>query len=282
MADTTVSAFNSLYPLAYEDSILYARAEMLILQTAQIHTDRQGVESRTFSRRAQVTAAAVAENVDLAPTTFGKASTAVLTPGEVGAQVVLTDRSTRTDPNAYTAAVEELGGAMGTKIDIDLGASFANFTGGTVGTAGGATPTTYRHLMAAEAILRGKGYRGDLWAVLHINQAFLLKQGISLEASMKNTPEVIKDELARSGYVGSIGRLHILESANVPVATNDATGAVYTSRALGFDSRDGFDLEPFRSPKGRKWELNMVGDYAAGVQYPDEGVKVVGQATAPS
>ncbi|MCW2922258.1 MAG: hypothetical protein JWL76_2132 [Thermoleophilia bacterium] len=282
MADTTVSTFNSLFPTAYEDTILVARAEMLLLNTAQVHTDRTGIEGRVFSKHAQVTAAAVAENADLAPTTFGKSSVATLTPGEIGAQVVLTDRSQRTDPNAYTNAIEELGGAMGSKIDIDLGAAFANFTGGSVGTAGGATPTTFRHLMAAEAILRANGYRGDLWAVLHVYQAFELKQSVSLEASMKNTPEVIRDELARSGYIGSIGRMHILESTSVPIATNDATGAVYTSRALGFDSRSPVELEPFRSPKGRKWELNMVGDYAAGVQYPAEGVKVIGKAITPA
>lgn len=282
MADTRTSDFASLFPTAYEDTILVARAQMLLLNTAQVHTDRTGIEDRVFSKHAQVTAAAVAENADLAPTTFSKASVATLTPGEVGAQVVLTDRARRTDPNAYANAIEELGGAMGSKIDKDLGAAFANFTGGSVGTAGGATPTTFRHLAAAEAILRANGFLGDLWAVLHVYQAFELKDSVSLQQSMKNTPEVIRDELARTGYIGSIGRMHIIESTSVPVASGDATGAVYTSRALGFDSRQGVELEPFRSPKGRKWELNIVGDYAAGVQYPNEGVKVIGKAATPA
>lgn len=282
MADTYTSDFASLYPTAYEDTILVARAEMLLLNTAQVHTDQNGVAPRVFTKHAQVTAAAVAENVDLAPSTFGKSTVSTLTPGEIGAQVVLHDRAVRTDPNAYSNAIEELGGAMGSKIDGDLGAAFANFTGGSVGTAGGATPTTVRHLAAAEAILRAKGYRGDLWAVLHVYQAFELKDTLSMGSSLKNMPEVIRDELARSGYIGSIGRMHIIESTSVPVATGDATGAVYTSRALGFDSRSAVDLEPFRSPKGRKWELNIVGDYAAGVQYPDEGVKVIGKAATPA
>ena len=282
MADTATSAFNSLFPTAYEDTILVARAQMVLLNTAQVHTDRTGIEDRVFSRHAAVTAAAVAEGTDLAPTTFGKSSVATLTPGEVGAQVVLTDRARRTDPNAYSNAIQELGGAMGTKIDKDLGAAFANFTGGSVGTAGGATPTTFRHLFAAEAILRAAGYVGELWAVLHTYQAFELMTSVSLEAAMKNTPEAIRDELARNFYIGSIGRMHIVHSANVPVSSGDATGAVYTSRALGFDSRNGVELEPFRSPKGRKWELNIVGDYAAGVQYPAEGVKVIGKAATPA
>lgn len=282
MADTRSSDFNSLFPTAYQDTILAARAEMLVLNTAQVHTDRQGVEDRVFSKHASVTAAPVAEDADLSSTTFSKSSVATLTPGEVGAQVVLHDRARRTDPNAYSNAVTELGGAMGTQIDKALTAAYANFTGGSVGTANGATPTTFRMLAAAEAILRASGYLGPLWAVLHTYQWFEMADSISLQQSMKNTPEVIRDELAREGYMGSYGRMHIIASANVPLASGDATGAVYTQRALGFDVRSAINLEPFRSPKGRKWELNISGDYGAGVQYPLEGVKVLGKAATPA
>lgn len=282
MADTTSTNLAGLFAKVYEDTRLVARAANVMPNVVSVMSERQGIEDRIFSQHAEATAAAVAEGTDLAPTTLTKAATATLTPGEVGAQYTITDRARRTDPAIWAKAAKSLGNAMGEKLDKDLCSSFASFTGGSVGTAGGATPNTFRHLFAGKSILDAAGLGGDYFAVLHTYQWFQMGNSVSLEQSLKNTPEVIRDELARKWYVGSVAGIHILVTPHVPIATNDATGGLFPSEALALDIRSPMTIEPFRSPKGRKTELNLVMDYAYGAAYPAYGVKIVGQATTPT
>jgi hypothetical protein len=288
MADTTSTSLNSLFATMYEDSVLAARENSPLSAIAGVYTDRQGIEARVFSERAKLSAGAIAEGVDLAASTFSKASTATLTPGEVGAQGVITDRAFRTDPRIRAELAIELGNAMAVKVDGDLAASMTAFTGATLGSNTTAVALTFQKLMAAQAILIQAGVVGPFYAAIHPYSYFEMANSVSLEQTLKNTPEAIKDELARKYYIGTLGPdLHLVMSPHQPLANDGgavqyATNAVFPSMALALDWRDPTHIEPFRSPKGRKWEVNIVGDYAAGVAYPARGVKIYSKAVVPS
>lgn len=286
MADTTSSALSSLYPLVYEPSELALRAATPILESVTQYDDMlgKGIATRTMSQMALVTAAAVAENADLSSTTYTKSSTATLTPAEAGAQIVLTDRAVDTDQNLAGNAGKELGRAVGTKVDADIAALFSSFTGGTVGASNAAL--TFQKLFAGREILRNAGVYDDLWAVIHPYQWFALANSVSLEQTIKNTPEVVREELVRDFYMGSIAGMHILMDSNIALAgnggTQNAVGGIYPSMSMAFDVRRSYKVEEFRSPKGRKTEFNASIDYAVGVAYPARGVQVASLAVTPA
>lgn len=280
MADTLTAQLAGLYPKIYDRSLLALRAEAVIAQTARDYTDRQDVADRIFSTRSGATAASVAENADIPSTTLSKSADATLTPGEVAAQYVLHDRVVRTDPDIWQDAGDDLGLAMGQKIDKDLASAFSSFTL-TVGNAG-VTPA-FARLFAAQAKLKAAGVTGPYWCVIHEYVWFTLSQSVSLEVSMKNTPEVLREQLAANYYVGSLGNFHILTSANITIdGSDDSVGAMYPSMALALDTRKAPYLEPFRSPKGRKTELNEVADYAYGAAHPDRGCKITLDTQVPA
>ena len=99
MAVTQVSDLNSLFNTIYERALFVAR-EMNLMASLVDQRSATGWMNRVVPIRPQITAVSVAETEDFnSPTTFGKSTKATLTPGEVIAQVVLTDRDMETDPD---------------------------------------------------------------------------------------------------------------------------------------------------------------------------------------
>lgn len=168
MAVTSVADLNSLFNNIYERAVFVAR-ELNLMANLVDNRSAGGWMTRTTTIRPQVSAQSVGETQDFnAPTTFGKSSLATFTPGEVIAQVVLTDRDMETDPDsAVQDATLELGQAIATKIDQDL---CADFTGFTTDKGDGANSTfTFAKFAAGIAVLGNNHARsyGGLNAVLH-------------------------------------------------------------------------------------------------------------------
>jgi hypothetical protein len=98
MAVTQVSDLNGLFNLIYEGALFVAREQNLMAQLVD-NRSATGWMARKITIRPQVSAVSVEETEDFnSPTTFGAALKATLTPGEVIAQGVLTDRDMETDP----------------------------------------------------------------------------------------------------------------------------------------------------------------------------------------
>lgn len=168
MAVTTVSDLSSLFNTIYERARFVARHTTLMANLVELKS-ATGRMDRNISTRPTVTAVDVAEASDYnSPTTFGKSTLATLTPGEVIAQVTLTDADMETDPDgAQRDAEVEMGGAIGTKIDTDLVTDFTNFT--TDKGAGAGSAFTIATLAAGIAVVdfnKGRQF-GPLSAVLH-------------------------------------------------------------------------------------------------------------------
>lgn len=282
MADTLTAQLNGLFPKIYDKAILVARAQNVMLQLVTVFDDRQDIADRIFKSRSGVTAIDIAENADIPSTTFTTAADATITPNEIAAQYVLSDRVVRTDPDIWMDAGEDLGNGMAEKIDRDLTGVFSGFTGGSTGGAG-VTPT-YGHIAAARSLLRAQGIAGPYWCVLHEYVQFTLSSSVSLEQAMKNTPEVIREELAQKWYIGTLwGDTHFITTPHIPVNGNgDAVCGLFPQMAIAYDSRKEPYLEPFRSPKGRKTELNMVADRAYGLAHPARGAKMTFAAPTPA
>ena len=118
MAVTTVSDLNGLFNTIYERALFVAR-EMNLMAGLVDNRSATGWMNRVVPIRPAITAVSVTETQDFnAPTTFGKSTKATITPGEVIAQVVLTDRDLETDPdNAQMDAERELLALNGRGVD---------------------------------------------------------------------------------------------------------------------------------------------------------------------
>lgn len=281
MAASTVTNLNSLFNTIYEDSLFVAREQNLMVNLVTNYSAR-GWMNRVIPIYAQITAEAVGENEDFAnPTTFSKTAHATLTPGEIMAQVVLTDRRIETDPeDARRDASEELGNAIATKIDTDLVGLFSSFTTTTIGTAG--QGLTLNKVAAAQIQIRNQKAPNPLYIVLHPYGWFDIWDELGTPGTNSWQGDIANEAL-RSFYVGDWLNAQWFVSANISVdASDDAYGGIFNPQALAFDSRKSPLMEPERDASLRAWELNMSAGYAYGIRRQAFGGYLLHDATAPT
>lgn len=165
MAISTIADLNSLYNLIYEDALFVARETNLMVPLVR-NFSATGYMARKLGIYPTVVAQTKPEGIDFQnPTTFDKTLKATLTPAVVMAQSLLTDERVQTDPdNARTDCSQELGGAIGTKIDVDLVTLFASLTTNK-GAAGAAM--SIAKCAAAISVLRNAKAPNPLYFVLH-------------------------------------------------------------------------------------------------------------------
>ncbi len=283
MAVTTVSDLNGLFNTIYERALFVARELNLMTNLVDVR-GAIGWMDRNVSIRPAVTAVAVGESQDYNnPTTFGKSTKATLTPGEIIAQVVLTDRERATDPDGAQADAEtELGGAVSTKIDVDLVSDFGSFTTDKGDGAGNAL--TLENWSAGIAVLgANKALQyGMPVSVLHPYHW----HDLWLELGKPTTNVVASDvanEALRNYRVNRINNVDIYTSSNIAVdGSSDAVSAAFVRPAIMLDVRKPMELEPQRDASARAWELNMTAGYAHGVVRTEFGVKYTADATEPA
>lgn len=281
MAYSKVSDLNSLFSDIFEDALFVAREQNLMTNLVTNYSAR-GWMDRKVSEYPEITAETVGEAEDFSnPTTFDKTVLATLTPQEIMAQVVLTDRRIDTDPDdARRDASTELGNAIATKIDVDIVAEFSNFSNG-VGSAGSAL--TFNIVAAGLSQLRNANAPNPIYVVLHpygwhdvwdelgspdANQAFLGD---------------VANEALRSFFVGNWLNIQWFTSSNITVdGSDDAVGGLFNPGALAFDSRKAPLMEPERDASLRAWELNMSAGYADGVRRNAFGRSITHDATEPA
>jgi hypothetical protein len=204
-----------------------------------------------------------------------------LTPTVKMAQALLTDEDVQTDPdNAVQDCAAELGGAMATKIDVDLVGLFSGFS---AGKASAGNALTIANCAAAISVLRTNKTPNPLYFMLHpygwhdvwvelgqpgANQAFLGD---------------IANQALRSFFVGAFLAANWFTNANITIDANaDAIGAVFSPQSLGFDEREAPSLEPERDASRKATELNLSAGYAVGELRDEYGVKLTHDATEPT
>lgn len=275
---TNIAAFvNTIY----EDALMVARDNNLMLPLVTYFDDRSGTVARTNSQNGTATIASIGETTDLTSQAFTPSTLATLTPAEVGGQFFLTDLRVETDPFGVQAdAALELGLATAQKIETDLLGDFSSLTGGTVGAAG--TVITWGHFFAALSILRGRNAPMPYTCVLHPYQWHVLGKAVAPGATVTNSP-ALQDEITRRFYVGSVSGVDIFTSSNIAIdGSDDAFGAMFARAGLGYDNRRSPRLEYERDGSRRGYELNMTAVYAHGVWRPRFGVAMKFDASTPA
>lgn len=285
MAVTTVSDLNGLFNTIYERALFVAR-EMNLMANLVENRSATGWMNRVVSTRPAITAVSVAETQDFSSsTTFGKDTKATLVPGEVIAQVVLTDRDVETDPDsARTDAERELGGAVATKIDVDLLGLFPSFTKDKGD--GTNTTATFAKFAAAVAVVRYNkaAQYGPINAALHPYHWHDLWLELGKPAATFANLSDVTVQALRDYYMATLlGNVRIFATSNIAVDANaDAVSGIFGQQAIMLDTRRAVRMEPERDASARAWELNISAGYAYGVVRDEFGVKFTADATEPA
>jgi hypothetical protein len=284
MAVTTVSDLNSLFNVIYERALFVAREQNLMASLVD-NRSATGWMNRVVPTRPAITAVSVSESQDFAsPTTFGRSTAATLTPGEIIAQVVLTDRDMETDPDsAMSDAVVELGGAIATKIDVDLLGLFTSFT--TDKGDGANNTATMANFAAGCAVVRyNKATQyGPLTAVLHPYHWHDLWVELGQPAATYASLQDLTTQALRDYFVANLLGARIFVSSNIAIDTNtDAISGIFTQPAMMLDTRRQMRMEQERDASARAWELNVTAGYAYGIVRNTFGVKFTADATEPT
>jgi hypothetical protein len=282
MAISTISDMNSLFNSIFEDARFVAR-EMSVMPSLVRNFSAQGWADRKLSKYPEVTAQTVSEGVDFASaTTFTKTLEETLTPFEIMAQVILTDRRMDTDPqSARQDASQELGFSLSTKMDKDLTGTFSSFTRDKGAGAGNAA--TLAKFAAAVSVLRNTPTPNPIYIVLHPYHWMDIWTELGQPATEKSFLGDVANQALRDFYVGNFLGCVWITSANIAIdGSDDAVSAVFNPQAIGLDVRKAPTLEPERDASLRAWELNASAGYAKGVIRNEYGVKYTADATEPS
>lgn len=282
MAISTLSTLNSLFNLIYEDALFVAR-EQNVMTSLVTNYSAAGWMDRKVSVYPEITAEAVAEADDYAnPTTWNKTLLATLTPGEVMAQVLLTDKRIETDSqDARRDSASELGNAIATKIDKDLVADFASFT--TDKGPGAGQTASIKRFAAGISKLQGSMVPQPIYVVAHPYHWFDVWVELGQPGANQALLGDVANQALRDFYVGRWVNVLWFVSANIVVdASDDAVSGIFNPGALAFDSRKAPTLEPERDASKRAWEINIVAGYAHGVRRNAFGVKYTADAAEPT
>lgn len=265
----------------FEDALMVARDNNLMLPLVTYFGDRSGTATRTNSQNGTATIQSIGETTDLTSQAFTPAALASLTPAEAGGQFFLTDLRVETDSfQVRNDAALELGLATAQKIETDLLGNFSSLTGGTVGAAG--TVITWGHFFAGLSRLRAQNAPLPYVYVCHPFQWHQLGKAAAVGATVTNSP-ALQDEVTRRFYVQTVAGVDIYTSANIAVdGSDDAVGGMFSRAAIAYDNRRSPRLEPERDASRRGWELNMTTVYANGVWRPKFGIQMKFDASLPS
>ncbi len=219
-----------------------------------------------------------------------------VTPGEVGAKIILTDKLVRDNQEDVKAAAGRLlGEAYALKEDQDLLGQFTS-AGTTLGAGGAAT---MGQIAAGRATIRGNPEaKGGPWmgSLAFVQHPYVTLDMIDIITPLVPIAGSASAAAAWSGgaedalTTGTIGRLFgmpVIEAGNIDITTIASTskGGVFATgmgsaiiQAVAHD----WEIEPERDASLRATELNIVGEYGVGIYEADWIVEMNHDATPPA
>ncbi len=231
-----------------------------------------------------VTAQALSEGVDLANPQSMADTLVTVTPAEVGAQILLTDKLVRDNSeDVIRAAGRILGDAMEYKRDCDLIGQLDDGTN----TLGSGAAATLGHIAAAYAILAGVPAQKPFACVMHpyviLDLVDVFTPILPATNTYSGSVGSVGDEVLRNYMVGRLFGVPIYEEGNIPTAT--CKGGMFSAGeggALILATAKEWEVESERDASLRATELNIVGEYGVGEYLADWIVELYHDATTPA
>ena len=257
----------------WADAMLLARENNVMGGLVKVFTDMSGAAVRKNAKYGGATVNTINEVDDLASQAFTPSVDQTLTPYEYGAQYFITDLRIESDPFGVIAndAANDLGLALGVKVDTLLASAFSSFTGGTVG--GTTTNFSWANFYAALGRMRRALAPRPWVCVVSPEQYACLGTSIAPGVTVTNSP-YIQDEFINQYFVSNVSGVDIFVDANIGTAASGVHAGMFSPMALGLDWRRAPRIEPQRDASRRGLELNMSAVLAYGVWRPQFGIDI--------
>jgi N4-gp56 family major capsid protein len=222
-----------------------------------------------------VSASAVAENVDLANTAINPTSVDI-SVSEFGVMSTITDLMMESSGTNLAADVGRiLGEAMAAKLDSDVFALFSSFST-SVGDNNDAEELDADLIFKAVATLRSNNASGQYFGVFHPKSIYNLKKTLVNAGANIGPLSDIGNEALRSGIVGTVAGVTLIESTLVPTISSDgAVNAIFSADALGIALKRDMRMEEQRDASLRATEYVMTGAKGQGILQNSYGVQIV-------
>jgi hypothetical protein len=225
----------------------------------------KGEDTGIFPKVGQMSMSSLNEGEDIVDEEDIGMTTVSITPGEVGAKVILTDKLLRQNiATSFQTIGRQLGDAMKRKRETDLIELFSALNGGsTHGTAG--TTFSSANITAVVGIAKSDNYGDNLSIFQHPNAVLILAKELSTIGSGRPLPEGYSSRLMGRAFKGyQIWDVPVFETGNITRdSDDDAIGAILNDDALGVIQSKAPGIERERDASLRAWEVVMVSDYAA-------------------
>jgi N4-gp56 family major capsid protein len=235
MASTTTS-LDDLLPLIRQEALFVASERSIMRGLVKNYTlaPGQGKQVSVPIYPLQ-TAAVITEGNEVTDTTVST-NVANLTVGTVAIRTLLTDLARASAASNVVADLGKLfGEAIARKMDQDLTAQFANFSGAN----NYDRSITAADIFAAVATLKSNAVPTEgMVCVLHPSIAYDLKAALTTSGNTPFTAGAYSDvsnEAMRMGFVGMLAGIPVYETSNIANngTAGDYPGAVFQMDALG-------------------------------------------------
>lgn len=275
---STYASISSLVNPIYEAALFELMETNLLVPTVKTFGNTMGMAPRKVSEYGTANFRQVGEGEDVVPTIFDRALLQTLTPARHADSFLLTDERVTTDPQDVQGdAAMVLGQTAANYVDKLIASKFSNLTGGTIGSAGGTL--TWDNIADGYATLKNLNVPGPYWCALHPYHWNKLRKNGGSVVSITSAP-MFNDRLTQDYFLTSMfGDLYFVITSNITSGTA-AVGAMYSSMALAYDERKGFNIRPQRDESREAWELNASLWFAYGTWDATRGVQMIGTAAS--
>jgi N4-gp56 family major capsid protein len=276
MAGSTTTTLNDLLPSIVAEAMFVASERSIMRGLVKNYTLTQGQgKTVTVPIYPIQTAAAVTEGDEVSNTAVST-SGAVLTVSTVAIRTLLTDLARTSAASNVVADLGKLfGEAIARKMDTDLTALFASFSGG-IGDY--STQITASAIFAQIAALQSNGVPTDgMVAVVHPQIAYDLKAALTTGgatgAFTMGAFSDVANQAMREGFVGRLGGIEVYQTSNIDYVTNagDFPGAVFHRDALGLAMIGDINIETQRRASYLGDDIVASAYYGVGELYDGYG-----------
>lgn len=276
-SEATYAAFAAMISNIYDAAYLTLR-DMSVVQPLVLNPNGSGLAPRVIGAYSGGTVNVIAETDDMTAQAWAGVAGGTITPTIKGAMYFINDTLIESgDSLAARDAGVDLGNILAQKVDVDLTALFASFTGGTTGTAAGTI--TWANVLRAAAYLRAANVPTPYFCVLRPEAWYYLTSASSGVPTLMASQDFMNDLYgANQFFQGAYGGIGFFIDANITAGTTVPAAGMFGRDAIIYDERRAFKIETQRNASrgGGGYELNATIIYGAAVNRPLCGVQLLG------
>jgi hypothetical protein len=277
-SEATYAAFAGMLPKIYDAAFLTLRDMSIVANLVTSPGDKSGLQPRVFGNYSGGTVNVLAETDDMSVQAWAATAGGTVTPTIKGTEYFLNDTLIESgDQLAASDASTDLGNILAEKVDVDLTALFASFTGGTTGTAAGTI--TWANVLRAAAYLRANKVPQPYYCVLRPEAWYYLLSASSGVPTLMASINFENNLYASNAFFqASYSNIGFFVDANLVAGTTVPAGGMFSRDAIYFDQRRPLRIEAQRdaSRGGGGYELNATIIYAAAIRRATHGVQMLG------